>query len=167
MPPRANDLSTTHPPGATDRDSLDLILAYARQSYDQQFASLDAYRARAGSLLAFAAVLVTLAAGDLTTGHDSTALAAGTLFVLQAAVLFLIASAGRSLQVAPSTRTLASAELRAERRLTEERVLRSTLDVLDSNHRVLSRARALLSVGLLSLLVGTVIIGLRLALLLT
>jgi len=91
--------------GSDGKDSLDLVLDYARQSYGQQFAAQDAYRTRAGSLLAFAAVLVALSAGAVPRGGGRVAQAAGTVFVV-------------------------------------------------------------LSVGLLCLLLGTVIIGLRVALLL-
>ena len=83
-----------------------------------------------------------------------------------AAILFLVGSLGESLQIASSTRTLAQSDMEAPRRLTQERLLRSTLDVLGSNQRVLTRLRKVLSVGLLCLLLGTVIIGLRVALLL-
>ena len=40
--------------------SVGLVLGYARATYDQQFSRLDAYRARSGGLLAFAAALVAL-----------------------------------------------------------------------------------------------------------
>lgn len=119
-------------------DSLDLVLGYARQSYLQQSTSLDAYRTRAGRLLAFAAVLVTLSAGTTPAPHLSLAQAAGTVFV----------------------------DLDAPRHATQERLLRSTLDVLGSNQRLLTRVRTVLSVGLVCLLAGTIIIGLRVATLL-
>ena len=147
-------------------DSLDLVLGYARQSYLQQSTSLDAYRTRAGSLLAFAAVLVTLSAATTPAPHLSLAQAAGTVFVVLSAILFLVASVGESLRVAPSTRTLAQSDLDAPRHATQERLLRSTLDVLGANQRVLTRVRTVLSVGLVCLLAGTIIIGLRVAMLL-
>ena len=82
--------------------------------------TLEAYRARAGSLLAFAA-----------------------------------------LRAAPSPRTLARSDVTAPVRETYERLLRGTLDVLDFNQRILSRRRALSSVGLLCLVAGTILIGVR------
>jgi len=127
--------------GSDGKDSLDLVLDYARQSYGQQFAAQDAYRTRAGSLLAFAAVLVALSAGAVPRGGGRVAQAAGTVFVVLAAILFLVGSLGESLQIAPSTRTLIQSDMEAPRRLTQERLLRSTLDVLGSNQRVLTRLR--------------------------
>ncbi len=82
--------------------------------------TLEAYRARAGSLLAFAA-----------------------------------------LRAAPSPRTLARSDVTAPVRETYERLLRGTLDVLDFNQRILSRRRALSSVGLLCLVAGTIRVGVR------
>lgn len=148
------------------RSSLEIVLEYARYSYDQQFASLDAYRARAGSLLAFAAVLVALSAGTGPPGTAAVTKGLGTMFVVASAVLFLVASAAERLQVAPSTHALDEFELDASRRTTQERLLRSTLDVLGANRRVLTRVRTVLSIGLLCLLMGTIIIGMRMTLLL-
>jgi hypothetical protein len=140
-------------------DSLQIILGYARENYLQQFTTLDAYRARAASLLAFAAVLVALSAGAAPRDARSLLQAGGTIFVLASAVLFLIVSLGEGLRVAPSRRTLERSDLSAPVQATQERLLRGTLDVLGVNKRILTRLRTLLSVGLLCLVTGTIIIG--------
>ena len=119
--------------------SLQSILNYARQNYAQQFVTLEAHRARAGSLLAFAAVLVAISAGSAQRDAPSLFQAGGTVLVLASAVLFLIVSLGESLRYVPSRRTLARSDVTAPVRETHERLLRGTLDVLDFNHRILSR----------------------------
>ena len=141
--------------------SLQTILNYARQNYAQQFVTLEAHRARAGSLLAFAAVLVAISAGSAQRDAPSLFQAGGTVLVLASAVLFLIVSLGESLRYVPSRRTLARSDVTAPVRETHERLLRGTLDVLDFNQRILSRRRALSSVGLLCLVAGTILIGAR------
>ena len=166
MPPRANDLSTTHPPGGTDRDSLDLILSYARQSYDRQIARLETYRTRAGSLLAFAAVLVALSAGAAPEVGRDLAQAVGTVAVLIAAVLFLAASSARGLREVPSVRSLSALDIADPPATTKAGLLRNTLVALRFNRRLLTRVGAVLSVGLAWLLVGTILIGVRVTLLL-
>lgn len=147
-------------------DSLQLILSYARESYLQQFATLDTYRARAGSLLAFAAVLVTLSAAAAPRVDRSLAQAGGTGFVMLSAILLLLVSLGKGLQAAPSRRTLARSDLAAPAHTTEQRLLRDTPDVVGSNQRILTRLGTVLSIGLLCLVVGTIIIGVRVAVLL-
>lgn len=142
-------------------DSLQIILSYARESYLQQFATLDAYRARAASLLAFAAVLVAISAGTAPRVARSLLLAGGTIFVLASAVLFLIVSLAQRFEAAPSARTLARSDIAAPAQATQEQLLRGTLDVLRSNQRILTRLSGLLSAGLLGLVAGTVIIGVR------
>ena len=62
--------------------SLQTILSYARQNYAKQFVTLEAYRARAGSLLAFAAVLVAISAGSASRDAPSLFQAGGTVLVL-------------------------------------------------------------------------------------
>ena len=141
--------------------SLQTILTFARQNYAQQFVTLEAYRARAGSLLAFAAVLVAISAGSAPRDAPSLSQAGGTVLVLASAVLFLIVSLGEGLRAAPSPRTLARSDVTAPVRETHERLLRGTLDVLGFNQRILSRLRTLLSVGLLCLATGTILIGAR------
>ena len=144
------------PPG-----SLQTILSYARQNYAQQFVTLEAYRARAGSLMAFAAVLVAISAGSAQRGAPSLSQAGGTVLVLASAVLFLIVSLGEGLRYAPSRRTLARSDVTAPMHETHERLLRGTLDILGFNRRILGRLRTLLSVGLLCLATGTILIGAR------
>jgi len=141
--------------------SLQTILTYARQNYAQQFVTIEAYRARAGSLLAFAAVLVAISAGSASRGAPSLLQAGGTVLVLASAVLFLIVSLGEGLRYAPSRRTLAQSDVTAPVRETHERLLRDTLDVLGFNQRILGRRRAMSSVGLLCLAMGTMLIGAR------
>lgn len=141
--------------------SLQTILSYARQNYAQQFVTLEAYRARAGSLLAFAAVLVAISAGSASRDAPSLPQASGTVLVLASAVLFLIVSLGEGLRAAPSPRTLAQSDVTAPVQETHERLLRGTLDVLGFNQRILSRRRAMSSIGLLCIVAGTVLIGAR------
>jgi len=160
-----NEQSTLATPrgehGSARAGSLQTILGYARQNYAQQFVTLEAYRARAGSLLAFAAVLVAISAGSAQRDAPSLSQAGGTVLVLASAVLFLIVSLGEGLRAAPSPRTLARSDVTAPVRETHERLLRGTLDVLGFNQRILSRLRTLLSVGLLCLATGTILIGAR------
>jgi len=80
---------------------------------------------------------------------------------LASAVLFLIVSLGEGLRYAPSRRTLAQSDVTAPVRETHERLLRDTLDVLGFNQRILGRRRAMSSVGLLCLAMGTMLIGAR------
>lgn len=147
-------------------DSLDLVLDYARRSYEQQFTRLDAYRARSGNLLAFAAVLVTFSTGATPGDSTSVAQAAGTLLVSVAAVLFLIVSLGKGLRVAPSVPSLARSDMSDSPEVIKSRLLRNTLGVLGPNERAVERLGGLLSVGLLCLLAGTIVIGARVTLLL-
>ncbi len=148
--------------GNAPAGSLQTILSYARQNYAQQFVTLEAYRARAGSLLAFAAVLVAISSGSASSDAPSLSQAGGTVLVLASAVLFLIVSLGEGLRAAPSPRTLARSDVTAPVHETHERLLlRGTLDVLDFNRRILGRLRTLLSVGLLCLVAGTILIGAR------
>lgn len=151
---------------ADDGDSLDLILTYARQSYDLQFARHDAYRARSGTLLAFAAVLVALSAGSVTAAPPGKAHVAGTGAVLVAAVVFMVASSGSGLQLVPSARWVMATDVADPAATTKRRLLRSLTVAIESNQRALRRLSTLLSVGLLWLLVGTILIGVRLTLLL-
>jgi hypothetical protein len=152
--------------GAADDDSLDLVLDRARRGYEQQIATFESHRARAGTLLAYAAVLVTFsAATSPTTGHAPTQ-AAGTACVLLAAGLFLVASSGSGLRLVPTIRWLKTAEVRDPAVTTKERLLRNVLATLESNQRPVARLEAILSIGLLWLLLGTIIIGVRFALLL-
>jgi hypothetical protein len=158
--PREND------DAATATDSLDLILDTARRGYEQQIAAFESHRARAGTLLAFAAVLVTFsAATSPSTGHAPTH-AAGTACVLLAAVLFLVASSGSGLRLVPTIRWLKTAEVGDGAVTTKERLLRSILAALEANRRPLARLEAFISIGLLWLLLGTTVSGVRFALLL-
>ncbi len=93
--------------GADDQGSVGLILGYARAAYDQQFSRLDAFRARSGGLLAFAAALVALSSSVAPSRAPGLTDALGTGFVLAAAVLFLVASSGYRLRATPSARALA------------------------------------------------------------
>ena len=147
-------------------DSLDIILESAARSYEHQFRFLESYRARAGNLLAFAAVLVTLSAGTTPVRERSLTQATGTVFVLLAAVLFLVASVGESLQVTPPPHRFAQMGPDSPPEVTKQRLLRGMLEALVSNDRTLVRVRAVLSIGLVCLVLGTVIIGLRVAVLL-
>ena len=160
-----NEQSTLATPRGEQRNepagSLQTILSYARQNYAQQFVTLEAYRARAGSLLAFAAVLVAISAGSASRDAPSLFQAGGTVLVLASAVLFLIVSLGEGLRAAPSRRTLARSDVTAPMHETHERLLRGTLDILGFNRRILGRLRTLLSVGLLCLVAGTILIGAR------
>jgi hypothetical protein len=149
-----------------DGDSLDLILGYSRQSYDQQFSRLETYRTRAGSLLAFAAVLVALSAGAAPRAGRDLAQAVGTVAVLIAAVLFLVASSARGLREVPSVRALSELDIADPPTDTKAGLLRNTLVALRFNRRLLTRVGAVLSVGLAWLLVGTILIGVRVTLLL-
>lgn len=150
----------------TPDDSLDIILDFAWRNYERQFRSLDSYRARAGSLLAFAAVLVTLSASPTSSADRNLTQAGGTLLVVVAAVLFLAASVSGSLQVTPPPRTLRRLGPTSPQYVTKQQILRGTLEALAANQRALVRVRSTLSIGLVCLLVGTVIIGLRVAVLL-
>ncbi len=148
------------------RDSLDLILSYARRSYDQQVGTLETYRSRAGSLLAFAAVLVTLTSGagpDLTR---SLAQAIGTVCVLVSAVLFLVVSSAKGFREIPSMGSLETWDIDAPLEQSKITLLRHTLVAIRSNRRALGLVGAVLSIGLAWLLAGTILIGVRLALLL-
>lgn len=147
-------------------DSLDLVLGYARQSYDLQFARHDAYRARSGTLLAFAAVLVTLSAGTAPAGPPGKTHIAGTGAVLVAAVVFMMASSGPGLRLIPPVRWFTATDVTDPAATTKERLLRSLTVALESNQRTLRRLSTLLSVGLLWLLLGTILIGVRFTLLL-
>ena len=166
MDTQPRDRSPDRRDAAGRSDSLDLILGYARQSYDQQLARLETYRSRAGSLLAFAAVLVTLSAGTAPGAGRSVAQAAGTLLVSMAAVLFLAVSLGEGLRVAPSVLSLARSDLADPPHVIKSRLLRNTLDVLGPNQRTVARLGAVPSIGLLCLVAGTIVIGVRVTLLL-
>lgn len=166
MSPRANAASTDQPPRDAAHNSLDLILSYARQSYDQQVATLEVYRSRAGSLLAFAAVLVTLTS---RTGPDLTrslAQATGTVCVLVSAVLFLVVSSAKGFREVPSTHSLEIWDIDASPEQSKVRLLRHTLVAIRSNSHALSLVGAVLAIGLAWLLAGTILIGVRLTLLL-
>ena len=149
-----------------DRNSLDLILTYARQSYDQQVATLEMHRSRAGSLLAFAAVLVTLASGTGPAVTRSLAQAIGTVCVLVSAVLFLVVSSAKGFREIPSMSSLETWDIDASPEQSKVRLLRHTLAAIRSNRRALGLVGAVLSIGLAWLLAGTILIGVRLALLL-
>jgi len=81
----------------------------------------------------------------------SRAAGGGKVLVLASVVLFLIVSLGEGLRAAPSPRTLARSDVTAPVHETLEGLLRGTLDVLGFNQHILSRLRALSSVGLLYL----------------
>lgn len=164
MPSRATDLSAAdQPPGGADRNSLDLVLSYARQSYAQQVVALETYRSRAGSLLAFAAVLVTLASGTGPAVTRSLAQAIGTVCVLVSAVLFLVVSSAKGFREIPSMSSLETWDIDAPPEQSKVRVLRHTLVAIRSNRRALGLVGAVLSIGLVWLLAGTILIGVRLA----
>jgi len=166
MSPHAQSRTASHNDDGDQGDSLDLILDYARQSYQEQLARVESYRARAGALLAFAAVLVTFSTATASTNGRAPTQAAGTLCVVLAAVLFLLASSARGSRLIPSVRWLTTAEVGDAAAATKARLLRSLLVALESNQRPLRRLGILLYAGLLWLLLGTVVLGARLTLLL-
>ena len=159
-------------PGATQptgtgsaADSLDLILSHARQTYQHQVVTLEAYRARAVSLLAVAAVLVTFA-GAGPYASPSVTHAVGTVCVLVSAVFFLLVSSARGFRAVPSLKSLTGWPIGEPVRDSKMRLLRHTLVGANSNRRELQLFGSLLTAGLVCLLVGTILIGARLALLL-
>jgi len=157
--PESSALDTADTGGGAE-GSAALVLGYARAIYDEQFNRLDAYRARSGGLLAFAAALVALSSGVAPSRVPGPARTVGIAFVLAAAVLFLVASSGYRLRAAPSPRSLAHTDLEAPPGSTARQLLRSTLFAVEANGRALRRLEFVFAVGLVCLLAGTVVIGL-------
>lgn len=108
--------------------------------------------------MAFAAVLVAVSAGAAQRQASSLTQVGGTTLDLVSAVLLLSVSLGEGLRVAPSHRTLARSSVTTPVRDTHDRLLRGTLDVPSVDQGILLRLRAVLSVGLLCLVAGTVLI---------
>ncbi len=146
--------------GAGAQGSVDLVLGYARATYDEQFSRLDAYRARSGGLLAFAAALVALSSSVAPNRVPGPARAVGIAFVLAAAVLFLVASSAYRLRAAPSPRSLARTDLEAPHASTARQLLRTTFVAVEANRRALRRLEFVFAIGLVCLLAGTIVLGL-------
>ena len=158
--PESSALDTAVAAGGGVQGSVDLVLGYARATYDEQFSRLDAYRARSGGLLAFAAALVALSSSVAPNRVPGPARAVGIAFVLAAAVLFLVASSAYRLRAAPSPRLLARTDLEAPHSSTARQLLRSTLFAVEANGRALRRLELVFAVGLVCLLAGTIVLGL-------
>jgi len=161
--PHAGATQPRDPRSATD--SLDFVLSHARQSYQQQVGTLEAYRARPVSLLAVAALLVTFT-GAGPYASPSVTHAVGTICVLVSAVFFLLVSSARGFRAVPSLKSLTRWPIGEPISESKTRLLRHTLVGANSNRRELQLFGSLLTAGLVCLLVGTILIGARLALLL-
>ncbi len=157
--PESSALDTARAGGGAE-GSVGLVLGYARATYDEQFSRLDAYRARSGGLLAFAAALVALSSSVAPNRGPGPARTIGIAFVLAAAVLFLVASSAYRLRAAPSPRSLARTDLEAPHGSTARQLLHTTLVAVEANGRALRRLEFVFAVGLVCLLAGTVVIGL-------
>ena len=142
--PESSALDTARAGG---EGSVGLVLGYARATYDEQFSRLDAYRARSGGLLAFAAALVALSSSVAPSRVPGPARAVGIAFVLAAAVLFLVASSAYRLRAAPSPRLLARTDLEAPHSSTARQLLRSTFVAVEANGRALRRLEFVFAVA--------------------
>jgi hypothetical protein len=166
MGPHAHSGTASHGENGDRGDSLEFVLDTARRAYEQQVATFERHRARAGALLAFAAVLVTVSGAARPIEGYALLQASGTFCVLLAAVVFLTASSWPGLRLVPTVRWFRTAEVEKTQSASEARLLRSLLFALETNQRPLQRISTLLSIGLFWLLAGTSIIGARLTLLL-
>ncbi len=166
MNPNNESRAASHGGDGDHGDSLEFVLDTARRAHEQQVATFERHRVRAGTLLAFAAVLVTVSGAASPIEGYALLQASGTFCVLLAAVAFLTASSWPGLRLVPTVRWFRTAEVETTRSASEARLLRSLLFALETNQRPLQRISILLSIGLLWLLAGTSIIGARLTLLL-
>lgn len=146
-------------------ENLQLILDLAREAYWRQHDRLESYRTRAGSLLAFAAVLVAVSVDATVPARDSWS-AAGIIFVVLSATLFLLVFVGFHLEYTPDVRSLADSYLVEDCTLTQLQVLGNTVEAVGLNGRAVQRVELVYSVALVGLTLGTLIIGVRAALLL-
>jgi hypothetical protein len=139
------------------------VLRYASAEAARQESRLEAFRSRAGSLLAFAAVFAALSVDAVTGEEGGVLLFTGIVLVVVAAAMFLIVSAGFRLTRSPDPRVLADDYLYDDVAEIESHILRNTLDDIESNERMILQVEALYTFGLILLMLGTVVIGTRVA----
>jgi hypothetical protein len=141
-------------------DSLEIVLAYAREEYEQQRAHHAELVRRAATFLSFVTALIGLAGLDKALASEASwPLTVGVGALIVAAVLLVSVTWLRQYTTAPDSRALY--EKYAERDETEVRriVLLTTLDVIRENERPLRNLELLYQAGATFVAVGAVTIG--------
>ena len=147
-------------------DSVALVYGLARAAYRDQFAQRDQQRTRCGTLLAFAGILATLSITAARDAQGSLLIFCGIIALIAAAGLFFAGIVWFSLEITPRFWKLADEYLLSSRRHAELQILGNTVGVIRRNERTLQRADSLFGIAVLLLLLGTLLIGTRVALLL-
>ena len=148
------------------RDSVDLVYGIARAAYRDQFSQRDQQRTRCGALLAFAGILATLSMSAARDAHGSLLIFMGIIALIAAAGLFFAGIVWFSLDITPRVRQLADEHLLSSPRDTQLQVLGNTVSVIHRNERSLQRADSLFGLAVLLLYLGTLLVGVRVAILL-
>lgn len=147
-----------------NRSSDELIYEIARQAYQAQLSERESYRAQSGTLLAFAGVITGLSvAGESVVGR-SPWMGAGVLLLVAAAALFFAVIAWFSLEVTPRLRPLYENYVATDVGETRLHLAGSFVEVVEANEKTLERVYFVHTLGAMMLLMGTVIVGVRMAL---
>ena len=145
------------------RPKVDLVLRYAREEAVRQEARLEAFRGRAGGLLAFAAVLAALSVAAAADRGGGVLIFMGIVCIVIAAACFLGGSAGFRLMRNPEPRALARDYLYLDVEDIQMQILSNTLDDIVANERIVLQVESLYTLGLVLLAAGTIVIGARVA----
>lgn len=144
-------------------NSLDTVLGFVREDYEDDFKSLDSYRTRAATLLGIAAVAVGLTAQYAGHGHGGWPMFLGLVCVLLSLVAFLYVSTSIRLRIAPLSRPLAEECLNENPTATKLQVLANTLEAVECNAKRVALVQWVHTAGLVLLAGGTLLIGIRIA----
>ena len=131
-----------------------------------QFAQRDQQRTRCSALLAFAGILATLSTSAARDAHGSLLIFIGIIALIAAAGLFFAGIVWFGLDTTPRFRKLADEYLLSSRRHAELQILGNTVSVIRRNERTLQRTDSPFGFAVLLLVLGTLLIGARVALLL-
>jgi cytochrome c biogenesis protein CcdA len=141
-------------------DSLEIVLAYAREEYEQQHSAHDKVVGRASGLLGFVTALIGLAGlGELTSQPERWLVIAGVIALIAAAILFVRVARLREYSRTPVASVLEAKYLGKPQAETQKAVLKATLSVIASNKIALRKVRDLYQTGVILLALGAVAVG--------
>jgi len=141
-------------------DSLEIVLAYAREEYEQQHTAHDKLVARAAGFLGFVAALIGLAGLDKPKEDPERWLLIGGVAALIVAALLLAGATWlRQYTTAPDAHALYAKYGEKSAAVTQEAILRTTLDVIADNEKPLRRVQALYQAGATLVAAGAAAVG--------
>lgn len=145
---------------ASRTDSLDIVLAYAREEYEQQRSAHERIVARAAGFLGFVTALIGLAGLGVAHGDpERWILIAGVAALIIAALLLVRINWLREYLRAPLASTLNERYREKPEQETKQAILSITVAVIEKNDVQLRKVRGLYQIAVTLVAVGAGCVG--------